>query len=71
VQLVLCAAQLAARSVLRHLEEAPCRMRSCDPMAEVRWPSSIKAFCAVKELEYTTDNRVISSWERKHLLLLV
>jgi glutamine synthetase len=25
----------------------------------------------VKELEYATYNRVISSWEREHLMLLV
>ncbi|HEY8887319.1 MAG TPA: hypothetical protein VIM35_02440 [Gallionella sp.] len=31
----------------------------------------VDAFCAVKELEYGTCNRVISSWEREHLLLLV
>ena len=31
----------------------------------------VDAFCAVKELEYATYNRVISSWEREHLLLLV
>jgi len=29
------------------------------------------AFCAVKELEYGTCHRVISSREREHLLLLV
>jgi glutamine synthetase len=33
--------------------------------------SIVDAFCAVKELEYGTYNRVISSWEREHLLLLV
>ena len=31
----------------------------------------IDAFCAVKELEYGSYNRVISSWEREHLLLLL
>ena len=55
----------------RHLEDALARMRGCEPLAEVLWPSFVKAFCAVKELEYATYNRVISSWEREHLLLLV
>lgn len=31
----------------------------------------VDVFCAVKELEYGTYNRVKSSWEREHLLLLV
>jgi glutamine synthetase len=55
----------------RHLEDAINRMRACDTMAEVLWPRFVKAFCAVKELEYATYSRVISSWEREHLLLLV
>lgn len=55
----------------RHLEDAISRMRACDSLAEVLWPQFVKAFCAVKELEYATYNRVISSWEREHLLLLV
>jgi glutamine synthetase len=55
----------------RHLEDAINRMRACDTMAEVLWPKFVKAFCAVKELEYATYSRVISSWEREHLLLLV
>ena len=55
----------------RHLEDAIERMRGCEPLAEVLGPLFVKAFCAVKELEYATYNRVISSWEREHLLLLV
>lgn len=55
----------------RHLEDAITRMRACEPLAEVLWPSFVQAFCAVKELEYATYSRVISSWEREHLLLLV
>lgn len=54
-----------------HLEDAIKRMRGCDALAEVLWPEFVSAFCAVKELEYATYNRVISSWEREHLLLLV
>jgi glutamine synthetase len=55
----------------RHLEDAITRMRGCGPLAEVLGPGFVRAFCAVKELEYATYNRVISSWEREHLLLLV
>ena len=55
----------------RHLEDAIARMRACERVSEVLGPLFVKAFCAVKELEYATYNRVISSWEREHLLLLV
>ncbi|NDY90373.1 glutamine synthetase family protein [Ideonella livida] len=55
----------------RHLEDAIEAMRACAPMREVLGESFVDAFCAVKELEYATYNRVISSWEREHLLLLV
>jgi glutamine synthetase len=55
----------------RHLEDAIERMRGCEALADVLGPRFVSAFCAVKELEYATYNRVISSWEREHLLLLV
>jgi len=55
----------------RHLEDAIIRMRACEPLGDVLGPEFVRAFCAVKELEYATYNRVISSWEREHLLLLV
>jgi glutamine synthetase len=54
-----------------HLEDAIARMRGCEALSELLGPLFVKAFCAVKELEYATYNRVISSWEREHLLLLV
>jgi len=54
-----------------HLQDAIEQMRACTAMREVLGPSFVDAFCAVKELEYATYNRVISSWEREHLLLLV
>jgi glutamine synthetase len=55
----------------RHLEDAIEAMRRCEPMREILGSPFVDAFCAVKELEYATYNRVISSWEREHLLLLV
>ena len=54
-----------------HMEEALRRMRECEPLRDVLGGAFIDAFLAVKELEYATYNRVISSWEREHLLLLV
>lgn len=55
----------------RHLEDAIELLRACSPMRELLGTHFVDAFCAVKELEFGTYNRVISSWEREHLLLLV
>jgi len=55
----------------RHLEDAIGRLRACAAMRELLGSGFVEALCAVKELEYGTYNRVISSWEREHLLLLV
>ena len=55
----------------RHLEDAIEAMRGCEAVREVLGEQFVDAFCAVKELEYATYNRVVSSWEREHLLLLV
>ena len=60
-----------ARELPRHLEDAIELLRACAPMRELLGTHFVDAFCAVKELEYGTYNRVISSWEREHLLLLV
>ncbi|MBP6677027.1 MAG: glutamine synthetase, partial [Vitreoscilla sp.] len=46
----------------RHLEDAIEAMRACATMKEVLGETFVDAFCAVKELEYATYNRVISSW---------
>lgn len=54
-----------------HMEDALRRMRECEPLRDVLGSAFVDAFLAVKELEYATYNRVISSWEREHLLLLV
>jgi glutamine synthetase len=55
----------------RHLEDAIELLRACTAVRELLGEKFVDAFCAVKELEYGTYNRVISSWEREHLLLLV
>ncbi len=54
-----------------HLEDAIERMRDCKAMSELLGPQFVNAFLAVKELEHSTYSRVISSWEREHLMLLV
>ncbi len=55
----------------RHLEDAIELLRDCTVMHDLMGARFVDAFCAVKELEFGTYNRVISSWEREHLLLLV
>lgn len=54
-----------------HMEDSIRRMRECEELREILGGAFIDAFLAVKELEYATYNRVISSWEREHLMLLV
>jgi glutamine synthetase len=46
-------------------------MRQCQPLATMLGELFLQAFCEVKELEFATYSRVISSWEREHLMLLV
>ena len=60
-----------AHDLPHHLEDAIEKLRACAPMHNLLGAKFVDAFCAVKELEYGTYNRVISSWEREHLLLLV
>jgi len=60
-----------AHALPRHLEDAIEKLSNCQQMREIMGTRFVNAFCAVKELEFKTYNRVISSWEREHLLLLV
>lgn len=55
----------------RNLEDAIQRMRACAPLGEMLGELFVRAFCEVKELEFATYSRVISSWEREYLMLLV
>lgn len=55
----------------RNLEDAIQQLRACPALAEMLGPLFVAAFCEVKELEFATFSRVISSWERQHLMLLV
>ncbi|MDB5749254.1 MAG: glutamine synthetase [Massilia sp.] len=55
----------------RNLEDAILRMRQCRALSDMLGALFVQAFCEVKELEFATFSRVISSWEREHLMLLV
>jgi glutamine synthetase len=55
----------------RNLEDAILQLRGCPALAAMLGPLFVQAFCEVKELEFATFSRVISSWEREHLMLLV
>jgi glutamine synthetase len=55
----------------RSLEEGLRLLKACDPLCQILGRRFVAAFTAVKESEYETFLHVISSWERKHLLLNV
>jgi len=55
----------------RDLEDAILRLRQCPQLAGMMGELFVQAYCEVKELEFATFSRVISSWEREHLMLLV
>jgi len=55
----------------RNLEDAILRLRGCEALSSMLGELFVQAFCEVKELEFATFSRVISSWEREHLMLLV
>jgi glutamine synthetase len=53
------------------LAESLRMLRGCKPLVELVGERFVLAYSAVKENEYETFLRVISSWEREHLLLNV
>jgi len=53
------------------LADALALLRGCKPLVELFGERFVAAYGAVKENEYETFSRVISSWEREHLLLNV
>jgi glutamine synthetase len=55
----------------RNLEQATQELLGCQSLRSVLGGKFIDVFCAVKEKEYETFLKVISSWEREHLLLTV
>ena len=57
--------------VARTLEEGLRKLRDSDPIRELFGDLFLRAYAAVKQHEFEAFNRVISSWEREHLLLKV
>lgn len=57
--------------VARSLEEAVRRLNGNEELAKVMDELFLRAYAAVKLDEFEEFNRVISSWEREHLLLQV
>ncbi|WP_027470088.1 glutamine synthetase family protein [Deefgea rivuli] len=55
----------------RGLEGAITALADCKPIGDVLGEKFIQAYCAVKQSEYVEYAKVISPWERKHLLLHV
>ncbi|MFT3806497.1 glutamine synthetase family protein [Arenimonas sp.] len=55
----------------RSLEESLQLLAACRPLRELLGTRFVEAFIAVKQKEYQTYFRVISSWEREFLLLNV
>jgi glutamine synthetase len=53
------------------LAESLRMLRGCKPLVDLVGDRFVAAYSAVKENEYETFLRVISSWEREHLLLNV
>ena len=62
-------AQLMDYQLPRNLEEGLILMRQSEALGAVLGEDFVKAYVALKETEYEAFFRVISSWERKHLLL--
>jgi glutamine synthetase len=58
-------------SLPRSLDEAIRELRGCEPLVRILGDPFISAYTIVKEAEYEVFLRVISSWEREHLLLNV
>jgi glutamine synthetase len=55
----------------RSIEQAILELQGSKQLREVLGGKFVDVCCAVKEKEYETFLKVISSWEREHLLLTV
>jgi glutamine synthetase len=64
-------AYLGEYTLPRELSHALDMMDASQPMRDVLGDKLVDVLVAVKRLEYETYLRVISSWEREHLLLNV
>ena len=59
------------RNLPQHLDIALVSLKKCNPIREILSGRFVDAFVAVKNKEHETYRKVISSWEREHLLLNV
>ncbi|ADZ93010.1 glutamine synthetase family protein [Marinomonas mediterranea] len=57
--------------IARTLEEGLRLLDACEPICNIMGRAFVEAYVGVKHSEFETFNRVISSWEREHLLLNV
>jgi glutamine synthetase len=64
-------AQALGYELPRSLEEALSLLGDCAPLQNLMGKRFVKAYISVKQKEYETFFRVISSWEREFLLLNV
>lgn len=64
-------AKTLGQDLPRSLEEALEWLRDAHPLHEILGARFVRAYAAVKNREYQTFLRVISSWEREFLLLTV
>ncbi|MEH6650532.1 MAG: glutamine synthetase family protein [Motiliproteus sp.] len=55
----------------RTLEEGLRQLDQCEPLKQILGEQFVQAYIGVKNAEFETFNKVISSWEREHLLLNV
>ena len=51
--------------------EAVALLEGCEPLVRILGREFVRIFCEVKKGEYEQFMRVISPWEREHLLLNV
>ena len=60
-----------AQTLPRHISEAIDQLRRSRPLRQLLGDELVEALIMVKEVEHEAYQRVISSWEREHLLLNV
>ena len=60
-----------AQTLPRHISEALDLLRRSRPLRQLLGDELVEALIMVKEVEHEAYQRVISSWERQHLLLNV
>jgi glutamine synthetase len=64
-------AHLKGFQLPRSLEDSLDRLQGCEALVDILGRRFVAAYVAVKQKEYETYFRVISSWEREFLLLNV